>query len=204
MAGHLLFGRFSLVAKPTPIAIASFIGFYFVSISTLLVPYAPSRMGRAWPYILFVCLIAFTVYGGFIFRHKPTGMTGWQYIRQQEAANRHRRRKLTLVVLSLPLFCALVAFSLSRLWSLPTKWLASESVVLYVDCQTSEQYGKAIRNMVLVDAIEISSGAEMTFPWKATSAPKCPGRIRVAGRSGYWGTFVEHLEKVNNVRQLGT
>jgi hypothetical protein len=165
--------------------------FYAVSFSSMLEPYAPSTLASVvMRYGVAAAIVGVGLYFGFFFKWPSWGDTSWGRISRSLPTARAKRLKMAVLVASLVIFAAIVAFGTQRWMAYPTKWIATESVSTVVRCESALQWGKGFRRVVMVKAANLSTGEKIEFPWPTSAGLHCPGSFLLNGRRSRLGIYV--------------
>lgn len=182
----------------TVIAFLSFLSFYAMTITSLFESYAPSSLASfLMRYGIGALMLGLGVFFGFMYKWPSFGQTSWSWISASLTTASSKRKKLAMLIVSLIVFPVLVAFSTQRWLAYPTKWFATNETIMMIECSSSKMWGKAIRNRVMIEGVDMESGEMVAFPWPTDQSPSCPGRLLLSGRSWMFGTFVTSISLVH-------
>jgi len=181
------------LTKSLGLAAISFIIFYSVSLYSMLVPYAPTIVATYVKYGFFLVLVATFLFFVFVHKWAPQRRTSWQMLAGQLPARTDRIKRLIAVTVLCPIFFGSMAFFMERWFAYPTRLFAEEEVAINLNCVSKDVWGKASRNLVMIDAVSVDNWEHLKFPWPANQAPSCPGAITIVGKAWLFGIYVTEI-----------
>lgn len=162
------------------ICVTAFFTFCYVSISSFILPYAPSQYSiylmRYGLFLFFFFCCIFLVTKKWNGKESAWGkFTGFEKIKG---------------LLSISIFFMLIIFCVQYWMAYPTKWFAHDYVVKTMKCVEQTKLGKTTRNRVTIHAISFDGKEHISFPWPAHKKIECLSNVNIKGYEWFFGMYV--------------